>query len=177
MRSDHVDARRPEVSVRRLAYFVLLVLGVTVGAEAGGPFDRPGPTRARVVVSTVRPSAPAAELNNYGRLGSFYPTPYLMVRGNAPAGGGYSSLGNFGETTLSLCGPTSSLRMTSAPVLTYTRGYDGRTVVVPGTSFSTPNLPALTPVVNPTQASYYYGFRRSGTPPWWASGMNWIDQN
>ena len=176
MRSDRVGARRPAVSARRLAWIVLLVIGAAVRAQAGGPFEGRR-ARAKVVVPTVRSSAPGPEVNNYGRLGTFYPTPYLMVRGNAPAGGGYSPLGSFGEGMLSLYGPTSSLRMTAAPVLTYTRGYDGRTTLSPGTSFSTPNLPALTPVVNPTQASYYYGFRQSGTPPWWANGMNWIDQN
>jgi hypothetical protein len=100
-----------------------------------------------------------------------------MVRGNAPAGGGYSPLGQFGETTLSLYGPLSSFRFTSAPVLTYTRGYDGRAVLAPGTSFSTPNLPDLTNVVYPTQASNFYGFRQSGTPPSWPNAINWIDQN
>jgi len=116
-------------------------------------------------------------INSAGRLGTFYPTPYLMVRGNAPAGGGYSPLGEYGNTTLSMYGPLSSFRMTSAPVATYSRGYDGRTVVVPGTSFSAPNYPQLTPVINPTQGSYYYGFRQSGTPPSWQNGINWLDQN
>jgi hypothetical protein len=78
---------------------------------------------------------------------------------------------------MSLNGPLSALRFTSAPVITYTRGYDGRAVVTPGTSFSTPNFPALTPVISPTQASNYFGFRESGSPPWWANAINWIDQN
>ena len=177
MRSDRVGARRRAVPVRRLAWFVLLVVGATVRAGAGEPFDRPGPTRATVVVSRVCPSAPAAELNSYGRLGTFYPTPYLMDRGNAPPGGSYSQMGYYGETSLSVYGPTSMMRTTSPPVSTYTRGYDGCTVVVPGTSFSSPNQPALAPVVDPTQARYDTGFRRSGTPPWKPSARNWIDQN
>lgn len=110
-------------------------------------------------------------------LGSFYATPYIMVRGNAPAGGGYSPLGQYGDATMALYGPLSPLRMSSAPVLTYSRGYNGQPVVTPGTSFSAPNLPRLTPVVYPTQASSFYGFRQSGNPPWWANAINWIDQN
>jgi hypothetical protein len=101
----------------------------------------------------------------------------MFVRGNGTAGGGYSPLDEFGDSTMALYGPLSGLRSTSAPVLTYSRGYDGRSVVTPGTSFSTPNLGALTPVVYPTQATNYYGFRRSGMPPWWPSAINWIDQN
>jgi len=148
-------------------------------AEAGGPFARARAGRGAVLVRTAHPhrSPGPGPVNNYGRLGSFYPTPYLMVRGNAPAGGGYSPLGTFGETTLSLYGPLSAYRMTAAPVLTYSRGYDGRTVLAPGTSFSTPNLPSLTPVINPTQASNFDGFRQLKSPPWWSSGMDWIDQN
>jgi hypothetical protein len=124
-------------------------------------------------VAVPAPARPRAA----GPLGTFYPTPYIWTRGNAPAGGGYSPLGQFGDTTMALYGPLSAFRFTSAPVLTYSRGYDGRPVVAPGTSFSTPNLPALTPVVYPTQATNYFGFRRSGAPPWWPNAINWIDQN
>jgi len=178
MCSVRVGARRGAGFRRRLAWFALLTGIAAVRVDAGDLLDRTAPTRRVIVVPAARSSPTArTEVNNYGGLGTFYPTPYMMVRGNAPAGGGYSPLGTFGDTTLALYGPLSSLRMTSAPVMTYTRGYDGRSVVVPGTSFSTPNLPALTPVVNPSQANYYYGFRRSGTPPWWSSGVNWIDQN
>ena len=86
-------------------------------------------------------------------------------------------MGLYGESTMALYGPFSSLRSTAAPLITYSRGYDGRTVIHEGTSFSTPNLPEATPVIYPTQATYYYGFRESGDPPWWSSGINWIDQN
>jgi hypothetical protein len=147
----------------------ILSAGVSPRAEAGGLLRK----RARVVVPTVQPvQAPPA-----ATLGTFYPTPYIMVRGNMPAGGGYSPLGQFGDTTMSLYGPMSSLRSTSAPLLFYGRGYDGRGVVLKGTSFSTPNLPALSPVVYPTQATYFFGFRETTTPPWWKSGINWVDQN
>ena len=178
MRSVRVGEQRRTGFPRRGAWFALLAVVAAGRVDAGGLFDRPAPARRVIVVPTARSSPTAgAEVNNYGGLGTFYPTPYLMVRGNAPAGGGYSPLNSFGDGTLALYGPMSALRMTAAPVLTYSRGYDGRSVIVPGTSFSAPNLPALTPVVNPTSASYYYGFRRSGTPPWWSSGSNWIDQN
>jgi len=162
---------------------VLLLTVVSSSTFAGGPYRRgTAGTAPRAVYSptartTSVPVTLPGQVNTYCRLGSVYPTPYMMVRGNAPAGGGYSPLGSYGNTTLSLYGPLSSLRMTSAPVMTYSRGYDGRTVLTPGTSFSTPNLPALTPVIYPTQATDYYGFRQSGTPPWWANGINWLDQN
>lgn len=171
-----IGARRT-VLVRRLVWFLALTTGLAARVEADGPwFARRQPARPLVPAGAVQP-APDGSVNTAGRLGTFYPTPYMMVRGNAPIGGGYSPLDAYGDTTLSLYGPLSSLRMTSAPVVTYTRGYNGSAVVQPGTSFSAPNLPSLTPVVNPTSASYYYGFRSSGSPPWWASGMNWIDQN
>ena len=75
-------------------------------------------------------------------LGTFAPTPYLMVRGNWPAGGGYSPLDTYGDMTLPLYGPLSSLRTTSAPVTIYSRGYNGALEATPATSFSNPNLPA-----------------------------------
>jgi hypothetical protein len=112
-----------------------------------------------------------------GPLGTFAPTPMLMVRGDAPTGSGYSPLGQSGDTTMAIYGPTSPFRATAAPVLTYVRGYDGTIVAVPGSSFSTPNLPTLSSVVYPTQSTNYFGPRVLTSPPWWASGANWIDQN
>ena len=153
---------------------ILGLLGSSVEAGDRGRFSRKVPVavpRVRPVTTSRVASGPVEPL------GTFYPTPFLMVRGNGPAGGGFSPLGQFGDANMVVYGPLSSLRMTSAPVLTYTRGYDGRTVVAPGTSFSAPNYPELTPVVYPTQASNYYGFRQSGDPPWWANGINWLDQN
>ena len=61
--------------------------------------------------------------------------------------------------------------------MTYNRGYDGVVRAVPGTSTSTPNQPILSPFVYPTRRSNYYAPRTSRTPPWWTSGINWIDQN
>jgi hypothetical protein len=109
-------------------------------------------------------------------LGTFEPTPYIMVRGNWPLGGGYSPLDIYGDQSLAIYGPLSPLRATTAPVRTYSRGYDGRIHAREGTSFSNPNLPRLSPFVYPTPANYYYGPRVNRTPPWWSSGFNWIDQ-
>jgi hypothetical protein len=139
-------------------------------AEAGGPIRR----RPRLIETAARPSAPAVAPP---MLGTFYPSPYTAVRGNFPTGGGYSPLQTFGDTTMVLYGPISSFRAVAAPVRTYARGYDGRPVVLEGTSFSTPNEPDLSAVVYPTKATYFYGPRHQSTPPWWDSGMNWIDQN
>lgn len=152
---------------------------VTLTASAGGPyFRRPSTPTAPVYEPTAgRVARVSPAQNDSGGLGTFYPTPYLMVRGNAPAGGGYSPLGSFGDTTLSIYGPISSFRPITAPVWTYSRGYDGQPVIRPGTSVSTPNEPSMTNVVYPTQSTYYYGFRDSGSPPWFANGINWIDQN
>jgi len=159
-----------------------LTLGLIDTSEAGGLFRRPRRPPATAVSApvayptaatrTVAPPNPPG-----GTLGTFYRTPYIMVRGNGTAGGGYSPLGEFGNSTMALYGPLSSLRSTAAPVLTYSRGYDGRTVVTPGTAFSTPNLPAISSVVYPTSATVTPGFRRSPTPPQWASGIDWVDQN
>ncbi|MDG3003960.1 hypothetical protein [Paludisphaera mucosa] len=111
-------------------------------------------------------------------LGTFEPTPYIMVGAAAPTSNGYSPLGTFGDTSLSLNGPVSSLRSIAAPVVTYNRGYDGVVRAVPGTSSSTPNLPILSPFVYPTRRSNYYAPRTPRpTPPWWTSGAYWIDQN
>lgn len=161
----------------------LLAAGSTPRAEAGKWFQRrqqpvvaaPAPAPAPVVAPA--PAAYVAARPEPAPLGTFVPTPYIMVRGNFPAGGGYSPIGLYGDTTLALYGPLSALRATTAPVVTYTRGYDGRVVPVEGTATSYPNLPELSPVIYPTKATNYWGFRESTTPPWWTSGTNWIDQN
>lgn len=161
------------VGIALVAGFLGAVL--TPRAEAGKWFQRrqvvaaPAPAPAPTAYVAPRPEPPP--------LGTFAPTPYIMVRGNFPAGGGYSPIGLYGDTTLSLYGPLSALRATTAPVRTYTRGYDGRTFVTEGTATSYPNLPPLSPVIYPTKATNFWGFRESTTPPWWTSGTNWIDQN
>ena len=156
----------------RVATLGLCVLwGAT--AEAGSPFAR-RPRRIAPVPASYRLTDTAPP----PMLGSFYSTPYMIVRGNFPAGGGYTPMDQYGDTTLALYGPLSPLRATAAPVLTYSRGYDGRPRLSDGTAFSTPNLPELSPVVYPARANTsYYGPRRSGTPPQWENAINWIDQN
>jgi hypothetical protein len=162
---------------RRVPFLACIAAALALQAaavEAGWPKARTRAGRGYAVVPTSRPVGVAPS----PMLGSFYPTPMLTVRGNGPAGGGYSALGQFGaDASLSLYGPLSPLRATTAPVLVYTRGYDGLVRPTTGVSFSTPNLPEVTPVVYPTRANFYGGFRESGTPPWWPSGINYIDQN
>jgi hypothetical protein len=135
--------------------------------------DRYQPAGSRRVVAR---SVAACACEEAPALGTFEPTPYVMVRGSWPTGGGYSPLQIFGDQSMSLYGPLSPLRSVSAPITTYTRGYDGRVFANRATTFSTPNLPSLSHVVYPTPANYYYGPRVNRTPPSWSSGMNWIDQ-
>ena len=156
--------------------FALLVwasvpaLYVQVSTEAGDWFGhrRPAPVATYYRARSAVPPGP---------LGTFAPTPMLMVRGDSPTGSGYSPLGQSGDVSMSIYGPMSPFRATAAPVVTYARGYDGSVIAVPGTSFSTPNMPGLSSVIYPTQATNFYGPRVLRTPPWWASGVNWIDQN
>jgi hypothetical protein len=147
-------------------------------AAAPSAVAAPAPTPRGLVPTTAAVPTPTSfDPSPYPMLGTFYPAPYLMVRGNWPAGGGYSPLGLYGDQSMAVYGPLSPLRGYTAPVVTYTRGYDGRPVPLEGNSFSTPNRPDATPVVYPTQANYYYRIRESGDPPWWGSGMDWIDHN
>ena len=110
-------------------------------------------------------------------LGTFGSTPYLIVRGNDVLGGGYSPGGMYGDVAMDIYGPLSAYRSIAAPVLTYTRGYNGDLVPTVGTSFSNPNRPSMSSVVYPTQANNYYGFPVSGSPPWWAKAGSFIDGN
>jgi hypothetical protein len=153
---------------------VLVVSAAATPAQAGWPFRK----RARVETQYVAtPNTPPAGSAPTPMLGSFYPTPYMIVGGNAPVGGGYSPLGTYGEQNLAYYGPMSPLRATAAPVVVYQRGYDGSLLPQEATGFSNPFLPPASAVIYPTRANYYYGFRESGTPPWWTTGSNWIDQN
>jgi hypothetical protein len=123
-------------------------------------------------VPTVRRFDPV-----YGdRQNTFFPTPAVVVQGNYPAGGGYSPLGMFGDQSLSLYGPLSSFRTATAPILTYTRGYDGVVSPVEAITTSYPNLPRLAPVVYPTRANNYYAPRIIDHPGQ-DSAINWLDQN
>jgi hypothetical protein len=151
----------------------LIVTAGTFTATAGEHRFR----RARRPVN-VRP-VPTAARNDpvYGpHLGTFYPTPAVLVMGNYPNGAGYAPLGTFGQTTMSLFGPFSAFRTTTAPVLTYTRGYDG--VIRPAEAITTsnPNFPSLSPVAYPTRANNYYAPRLRDNPGQ-ESAIHWIDQN
>ncbi len=157
------------------------LLVAAMGIALGAPAEGGSPHRPRVQSPYVPTSLAVARATGSAptpMLGSFYGTPYMTVRGNFPAGGGYSPLAQYGDSTLALYGPLSPLRATIAPVRVYGRGYDGRPILTDGFSFSTPNLPEISPVVYPSRAnSAYYGFRRSGTPAQWDNAINWIDQN
>jgi len=144
---------------------VLATLGAGVPAPAG---EHPRRVRATRVRPCVAPTS---------TLGNFQPTPVVTIIGNNPLGGGYSPLGIYGDQTMSLYGPLSAFRMSTAPVAGYVRGYDGRLYPTEALTFSNPNLPVLSPFHYPTEANYYYGPRVSRTPPWGSSAINWIDQN
>jgi hypothetical protein len=160
---------------RALTVLFVFVLFQAIGPMSPAWADHRARRHGRPVVATqARPvRVPSANTT----LGIFRPTPYIMVRGDNPLGGGYSPLGIYGDGSMALYGPFSPLRATTAPVLTYVRGYDGQIRVSEGTSFSYPNLPALSPVIYPTEANNYYGPRVSRTPPSWSNAINWIDQN
>jgi hypothetical protein len=151
---------------------VIPLVGVISPAWAG---HRTGRTHRTVTVYRARPLY-APKPFPAPTLGTFMPTPSIIVRGNDPVGGGYSPLGIYGEQTMSLYGPFSPLRPATAPVNTYTRGYSGEVRLTQGISSSYPNLPVLSPVIYPTEANNYYGPRILRTP-WWDSAINWIDQN
>jgi len=151
----------------------LLLVTMVLTARAAIGDDRVQPLDRRVVVTRARPVCvnPMPET-----LGTFQPTPYLMVRGNWPLGGGYSPLEVYGDQSMAVYGPLSPMREISAPLRTYTRGYGGTIYPGEATSFSAPNQPRLSPVIYPTPGNYYYGPRLNRTPPWWTTGTRWIDQ-
>jgi hypothetical protein len=152
-----------------------VLIGVIASdADAGGPFRR----RPRSVVETATTTRPQDRVAPSPMLGSFMPSPYVSVRGTGVIGGGYSALGMYGrEQSLSVYGPLSAFRSTSAPVTTIVRGYNGLPVVAEGTSFSNPNQPTLSPIVYPTRASNYSALKFQSTPPQWDKAILWIDQN
>jgi hypothetical protein len=126
----------------------------------------------------VRP-VPTVSRNDpvYGsHLGTFYPSPAVVVAGNYPAGVGYSPLGLYGDPAMSLYGPFSAFRTTTAPVVTFTRGYDGAVRPAESISTSYPIFPMLSPVTYPTRANNYYAPRLRDHPGQ-DSAIDWIDQN
>jgi hypothetical protein len=157
----------------RLVLFTVVFFEVTGAVGPAFAGHRARRTARPVVVTETQPvRAPSTNTT----LGIFRPTPYIMVRGNFPVGGGYSPL-LAGDGSMALYGPFSPLRATTASVLTYVRGYDGQIRLSEATAFSYPNLPALSPVIYPTEASNYYAPRLNRTPPSRSNAMNWIDQN
>jgi hypothetical protein len=154
--------------------FSLAVLEVPLLAGFASAGQPPRWTRKVTASGGVQPCVAPRPAST---LGTFYPTPVITVQGNFPSGAGYSPLQIYGDQTLSLYGPLSPFRTTTAPVLTYVRGYDGRTTVGETISFSNPNLPVLSRTRYPTEANYYYGPRRPRMLPWGSNAINWIDQN
>jgi hypothetical protein len=158
------------------ARVVVLCFIVVTGSLGVVRADDPRGCAPRTVV--VKRMRPAYVQSSGAPLGTFYPTPVVMIGGAYPtASTGYSPLESYGDTAFALYGPLSAFRVSTAPVLTYTRGYDGQTHAVETNSFSYPNLPSMSPVVYPTEANYYWGPRTPRTPRWGSSAINWIDQN
>jgi hypothetical protein len=161
-----------------IALAIVVSLG-GLGLRPSFAGDGPGMRReARaVVIYRARPRYTPVAATSSAPLGTFTPTPYITVGGSYPVGPGYSPLDIYGDQTLALYGPLSPLRAVTAPVVAYSRGYDGRLYRMDAASFSYPNLPSISPVIYPTEANYYYGPRVIRRPPWWPSPINWIDQN
>jgi hypothetical protein len=136
-------------------------VGIIGSVRAGDHHRR---VRRGVVVTSARP------------LGTFMPTPVVVIRGNDPVGGGYSPLGIYGDQTMALYGPFSPFRTATAPVVVYSRGYDGVVRPTEAVATSYPNLPVLSPVAYPTQANNYYGPRILQDPQSYPA-LNWLDQN
>lgn len=161
------ERTRPAV----LGILCVLTIGV-LSAGAGEHPQRRGRRQAARPVPTARVVSPV-----YGdRIGTFYPTPAIFVQASYPATNGYAPLGIYGDHNLSVYGPFSSFRTTTAPVATYVRGYDG--VVRPAESISTsyPNLPQLAPLAYPTRANDYYAPRIRDNPAY-ESAIGWLDMN
>jgi hypothetical protein len=152
---------------------LLLSTIIPVGSARAGDHDRHA--RRRVVVTRARPVYPQGAAQP-GPLGTFMPTPMVWIGGDFPNGGGYSPLGIYGDQTMSLYGPTSFFRTATAPVVVYTRGYDGVVRPTEGYSTSYPNRPCLSPVAYPTHANNYYGPRILEDPRKFPA-FNWLDQN
>jgi hypothetical protein len=146
---------------------------LTIGTVKAG--DRHRRERRGFVVTRARTAySPGAA--QPGALGTFMPTPTVVIGGDYPVGGGYSPLGIYGDQTMSLYGPTSFFRTATAPVVVYTRGYDGVVRPTEGYTTSYPNRPGLSPVAYPTQANNFYGPRIIDDPRHYPA-FNWLDQN
>ncbi len=165
------------VCARTRALGPLLLLAGVVALGASTPASAGWPRARRTTPRYVPTSAPrVAGVAPSPMLGTFYPQPFVNIRGNFNAGGGYSPLGIYGEgAAMPIYGPLSVFRAEAAPVQLYQRGYDGVLRPEVGTGFSYPNFPAAGGVVYPTRANYRGAGPRLGTPPQWDSGINYID--
>ena len=158
-------------NLSRLASLAVVCLSASA-CLAGEPFRY---NQRRVAETRF---APRTAIQGTEFLGTFEPTPYVIVRGNGPTGGGYTPFQNHGDSTMVMYGPMSVFRSTTAPVTAYVRGYNGALQPVPGISFSNPNLPGLSPVVYPTRSTTYFRSRFGNDPVMLPKdSMNWIDQN
>jgi hypothetical protein len=162
-----------DIRLPTLGLTALLLLSQASLSEGGG-FGR---RRVARVEPTTYVGNPANANAPSDMLGTFYSTPTLYVRGDFPTGKGYSPLGQYGLSNLTSYGPISAYRSVSAPVRIYSRGYNGQVVETEATSTSNPFLAEPKPVIYPNADSYYYKPRRFASPPWWQSGINWVDQN
>jgi hypothetical protein len=155
-----------------LGVVLILTAGVITATAGEHRFRR----ARRPVIERPVPTVSRVDPVYGSHLGTFYPTPAVGIIGNYPNGVGYSPLGIYGDHAMSLYGPFSAFRTTTAPVVIYTRGYDG--VVRPGESISTstPMLPLLSPLSYPTRANNYYAPRVRDNPAQ-DSAINWIDHN
>ena len=100
-------SRRFFLSCRSLLAFMVIPVGVAVAEDQFGLPREQGfmPATQPVCVSPMTST-----------LGTFQPTPYIMVRGNWPAGGGYSSLEFYGGgQSMTIYGPLSAFRAVAAP--------------------------------------------------------------
>jgi len=155
----------------RLAPLAAIWLGASA-CMAGEPIR---PKQRRVVETRF---APRVAIQGTEFLGTFEPTPYVIVRWNDQDGGGFAPYQNFGDSRMVMYGPMSVFRSTTAPVTAYVRGYDGVLQAVPGISFSNPNLPRLSPVVYPTRSTTYFRSRFGDDPVMLPKdSWRWIDQN
>ncbi len=158
----------------RLYFRALLVASVafpSIGLLDSARADH-GSRRARraLVVNRARPVyAPGAA--QPAPLGTFMPTPAVTIGGAYPVAGGYSPMGIYGDQTMALYGPFSPFRSVTAPVVVYSRGYDGVIRPAQGVASSYPNLPILSPVVYPTRANHYYVAEDHGGPALDLSGQ------
>jgi hypothetical protein len=164
--------------VRALARTIVVGLTLIQTIGVTGSVRGDDPTRCVKRKAVVTRARPSYVQSSSATLGTFQPTPYVVIGGDYPTGSvGYSPLEMYGDTALSLYGPLSAFRASTAPVLAYSRGYDGQTRLVEANSFSYPNFPSMSPVVYPTESNYYWGPRAPRTPRWGSNAINWIDQN